>query len=774
MRGAGAARIAAPLALWLAAVGAAPPDAPPASYTRQQMESWLPVPRAWRFVYGTRDPATSPTLRARALGVARGLFGLDSSQVMADSAVSETAIAAGPLVLIGGPRENAWTSRWAPRLPVRFSGSGFQFFGTTYDRPGDAIHLVWPHPLDPRQFLLLVAANSPGALAHRGGGFYFGGSDYRIFRDGELARSGRFAQGGDSAWTYDPALDRDREGERRRYARGLVETHSAAIVVLSPPDLAGSGMAARVRARADEIAARWGMPRAPVRVSLYASLEQKGALTRDTRPESVLRDSGTATVGVRAGVVTPDLWSWGAASIARDCPGAAPEWLEAAGVWMAGAYDGEPLEVAVARTWFGGLWLDPASAAGRVAMWRSPRRLIPSRAVLCGALWRMGGRPGLVRALRGGATLDSMAVAARVSRAGLAALSRNLADSLARAGLVRERASGTRSGGDAAIRFARGVCFTHSVDLERGYLSSLGGQSLRELRALGADAVSLSCFAYLPSLTSFELFPTNDGGPDEETDEAVAEAAMRAHDLGMQVQLKPHLWARGWAGDLRPAGPTGWDEFFTRYREYLLHCALFAQRYGIESLSVGHELKTATMGHDREWRALIAAVRGVYRGRLTYGANWDEVEQVGFWDALDEIGVSFYYPLADKPTRDPSTLRAGAQRALASLEATARRFKKPALLGEAGYPSLTTAPLRPWDETPGPADPEMQQLCDQALVQALEGKGFVSGVYWWKWFSDPEAGGLTDASYTPQGKPARGTVESAFRKWRDRPIKIPG
>jgi len=50
--------------------------------------------------------------------------------------------------------------------------------------------------------------------------------------------------------------------------------------------------------------------------------------------------------------------------------------------------------------------------------------------------------------------------------------------------------------------------------------------------------------------------------------------------------------------------------------------------------------------YDDNWRALIAEVRGIYGGPLSYAANFDQVAEVGFWDALDAIGVNAYFPLS--------------------------------------------------------------------------------------------------------------------------------
>ena len=52
----------------------------------------------------------------------------------------------------------------------------------------------------------------------------------------------------------------------------------------------------------------------------------------------------------------------------------------------------------------------------------------------------------------------------------------------------------------------------------------------------------------------------------------------------------------------------------------------------------------------REWDELIAAVRTVYSGELTYAANFDQYRAVGFWPGLDLIGINAYFPLRARPS----------------------------------------------------------------------------------------------------------------------------
>jgi hypothetical protein len=266
--------------------------------------------------------------------------------------------------------------------------------------------------------------------------------------------------------------------------------------------------------------------------------------------------------------------------------------------------------------------------------------------------------------------------------------------------------------------------------------------------------------------------PSADGGENEETDEAVCEAASRARALGMRVMLAPRLWTRGGALDF---GASGWPHFFDEYRAFLLHYALLAARERMDVLVVGHELPAAALAEPDRWRALIGEARRVYGGIVTYSASWDGgAGAVGFWDACDVVGVSLYAPLAGKAGASGTELQSGARHALEPLRDLAARAGRPLLVTEAGYPSIAIAAVRPWEESRlAAADPEAQRACDQALMDALDPEDWIAGVFVWKWSSGGGPSGPDDGSYTPRGKPAEAVLARAFHSWRDRPVRTP-
>ena len=741
-------------------------------WTRAQMEDVRPaIP--WRFVYGTRDPGLAAALRRRATFVAGRLFGGDSTQVIADRDLSVAEASRHSLVLMGGPRENRWSQRFAPALPVAWTETGFRWRDRTYEGSGDALSLAYPNPLEPRAFVLLLHANQARALGRRGG-LALGGEDWRILRDGEVVRSGRFAQSEAAPWQYASGLDRDRDEERTAYERSLV-VRGHGLRVRAPGDLPWAGS---LTDAAEGLLARMGREglaappgTRPLTLTLYRSIEQKGLLVRDTRPESFA--AGDGRIAALAGRQRPDLWSVAAARLAQVSGRDDSRFLVPAAVWQADRFEGESFAASLSRLYDGQALPTAEAAATRSSAWRSPLVWTPARALLARAAWECApprrARAVLLALLEEDppGSLDSLAQDLGVPRARLATRYRWLADSLARVGRGEARQHRAipwrREAG-----FERGACLAHAVSLESGYGSAQAVRVLTELRGMGFDAISLTPFGYLPSTHSPEIWPSSLGGPDEETDESVVEIAARARSLGLRVWLKPHLWTRGWAGDLTLSGAE-WTRFFENYREFILHYAILAQREGLEGLVAGHELASSTRAAPERWRQILGDLRRVYSGTLTYGANWDEIGHVPFWDALDVVSVSFYAPLAARPTHDVAALRRGATAALARMRAVAARAGKPLLLSEVGYAPTPDAPVRPWEEG-GTLDREAQSACWKAAIDAVDGAGDVMGLFVWKWFTSPGTEGREPSGFSPRGQPAEAEIARALRSWAGRPV----
>ncbi len=245
-----------------------------------------------------------------------------------------------------------------------------------------------------------------------------------------------------------------------------------------------------------------------------------------------------------------------------------------------------------------------------------------------------------------------------------------------------------------------------------------------------------------------------------------------AHDRGLAVLLKPHLWLAerddgAWRGDIDPAA-ADWPAWSESYQTALLEYAGLAAELGVAGISIGSELTAVAIGHPEFWRELAAELRQVYPGFLTYAANWDrEFEAATWWDAVDFVGVDAFWPLLDGPEDVLSTtgcrVRLNAVRE--RLEAVAVRFDRPVLLTEVGYKSAVGSAYQPWEWHDRQApDPEGQGLIYRCIrdVFGADPEPHIAGVYFWNWYTAPAWGGLRNSDFTPRGKPAEGVLAGWF------------
>ncbi|MCA9537986.1 MAG: hypothetical protein KC620_03825 [Myxococcales bacterium] len=168
--------------------------------------------------------------------------------------------------------------------------------------------------------------------------------------------------------------------------------------------------------------------------------------------------------------------------------------------------------------------------------------------------------------------------------------------------------------------------------------------------------------------------------------------------------------------------------------------------------------------YEAFWRQLIIAVRQRFPGPIGYGANYDQFAEVGFWDALDLIAVTSYFPLSTLGTSDAALdarLEAGWRAAIAQIEAVAQKVDRPVLFHELGWHGQLGSTVRPYAyagvdpiETGDPTNPTLTCVrwsaqpeapgerlrALAALIKLVEGGDFpaLRGFSLWKITTEPE------------------------------------
>ena len=256
-------------------------------------------------------------------------------------------------------------------------------------------------------------------------------------------------------------------------------------------------------------------------------------------------------------------------------------------------------------------------------------------------------------------------------------------------------------------------------------------ESLSELQAIGVDSVAIHPYGWVKRDGTVRLQPA-------ESLDFLTRAVEFARAAEMRLFWKPHLGYWGefqWRGAIEFGGDeAAWRRFFVDYESFIVDQARFAAAANLELFAVGVELE-GTTHREAEWRRIIARVRDVFPGTVLYAANWDRLEDVPFWDAVDWIGVHAYFPLssAQEPTRE--VLEAGWAQHLETLRELSERLGKPVLVAEIGYNLSSGAARAPWEyETEdSPASRGLRRRLVEVALEQLAGQSFVRGMYWWKW-----------------------------------------
>ena len=157
-----------------------------------------------------------------------------------------------------------------------------------------------------------------------------------------------------------------------------------------------------------------------------------------------------------------------------------------------------------------------------------------------------------------------------------------------------------------------------------------------------------------------------------------------------------------------------------------------------------------------KWYELITTVRQSYTGELTYAANFDNYQNVAFWDQLDFIGINAYFKLRDyKPNVSEAFLTEEFEKSWGRIFADLNFFrqehnlKQRALFTELGYLYRENSTIMPWEGfgfsiahsmgrkdllvwSKQKPDQNERRLAVEALYKINKKYDLLSGILYWK------------------------------------------
>ncbi len=244
-------------------------------------------------------------------------------------------------------------------------------------------------------------------------------------------------------------------------------------------------------------------------------------------------------------------------------------------------------------------------------------------------------------------------------------------------------------------------------------------------------------------------------------DEELSALIRYAKERGVRVAVKPTVnccdgtW-RAYIDffDKEVVCEPKWSRWFASYTAFQLHYARLAEDLGCDMFIAGCEMVQSER-REAEWRRLIADIKGVYSGPVSYNTDKYQEDNVSWWDCVDVISSSGYYPVDDW------------ERQLDRVEKVVRKFGKPFFFAESGCMSRAGSDRVPNDwRLRGETDLEAQAAWYRAALEAGAKRDWLGGFAFWSWEAVLPKCPEKDGGYGVFGKPAEAVVREL---WAARP-----
>ena len=284
---------------------------------------------------------------------------------------------------------------------------------------------------------------------------------------------------------------------------------------------------------------------------------------------------------------------------------------------------------------------------------------------------------------------------------------------------------------------------------------------------VNANYAAIMPFGFIRSLSSPNVVFNTDRQWYGETRAGAKQYIELLQKNKIRIMLKPQIWVwRGeFTGDMEMQSEEDWNTLEKTYSDFILTYAKLAEETNANIYCIGTELEEFVKNRPEYWQELIQKVRNVYKGKLTYAANWDEYTRTPFWKQLDFIGVDAYFPLNEEKFPTLLQMQEAWKKWKVKLQEVSKKENKDILFTEFGYRSMDYTAKKPWlvDRNEMAVNLKAQADATRAIFETFWKENWFAGGFVWKWFIHHDtSGGIKDNRFTPQNKPAENVIRNFY------------
>ncbi|WP_282123685.1 glycoside hydrolase family 113 [Algibacter mikhailovii] len=305
-----------------------------------------------------------------------------------------------------------------------------------------------------------------------------------------------------------------------------------------------------------------------------------------------------------------------------------------------------------------------------------------------------------------------------------------------------------------------GVSFVASKD-------AITENHIQSVINLNANYAAIMPFGFIKDLANPNIIFDTDRQWFGETKAGAKQYIKTLQNHEVSIMLKPQIWV--WRGEftglIEMQNENDWKVLETSYSKFILTYATLAQEMEVPIFCIGTELEKFISNRPTYWEDLIGQIKKVYKGKLTYAANWDEYTRTPFIAHLDYIGIDAYFPLSETKTPTVAECLVSWKPIKENMYLLSKKYDKPILFTEYGYRSVDYSGKAPWksDRSMTAVNFEAQTNTTRALFDSFWQEEWFAGGFVWKWFHNHEnAGGLKDSRFTPQNKPVEELIRAQY------------